>query len=102
MLDELAVHIAYIIAHALENDIEKIEVAEDAEEAWVQTIIEKGTGGAALGGEGCTPGYYNNEGKPNPLFAQAAPYGGGPIPFFNILKEWRDSGNFAGLEFNNK
>jgi cation diffusion facilitator CzcD-associated flavoprotein CzcO len=102
MLDEVAVHIAYIISHALENDIEKIEVSEEAEEAWVQTILEKGTGGAALGGEGCTPGYYSNEGKPNPLFAQAAPYGGGPIPFFNLLREWRDAEDFAGLEFDSK
>ena len=64
----------------------------------MQTILEKGTGGAALGGEDCTPGYYNNEGKPNPLFAQAAPYGEGPIPFFRILQEWRSEGNLEGLE----
>jgi len=99
MLDECAVHIAHIINHALENGLRTVEVAEAAEEAWVQTILEKGTGGAALGGEGCTPGYYNNEGRPNPLFAQAASYGGGPIPFFHILKQWRDSGNLEGLEF---
>jgi hypothetical protein len=99
MLDELAVHIAYIVSHALENGVEKIEVTADAEEAWVQTILEKGTGGAALGGEGCTPGYYNNEGKPNPTFAQGMPYGGGPIPFFNLLKSWREQGDFEGLEF---
>jgi cation diffusion facilitator CzcD-associated flavoprotein CzcO len=102
MLDELAVHIAHIVAHALEQDIDTVEVTEQAEENWVQTILEKGTGGAALGGEGCTPGYYNNEGKPNPLFAQAAPYGGGPIPFFALLKQWREQGNFEGLDFNSR
>ncbi len=99
MLDELAIHIAYIISHALDNDIARVEVSEQAEENWVQTILEKGTGGSLLGDQSCTPGYYNNEGKPDPLFAQAAPYGGGPIPFFNILKQWRSEGNFEGLEF---
>jgi cation diffusion facilitator CzcD-associated flavoprotein CzcO len=98
MLDELAVHIAHIIKHALDHDVTTIEVSEAAEEAWVQTILEKGTGGALLGGESCTPGYYNNEGKPNPLSAQAMPYGGGPIEFFNLLKEWREQGNLEGLE----
>jgi cation diffusion facilitator CzcD-associated flavoprotein CzcO len=99
MLDELAIHIAHIVSHALENDIRAVEATQQAEEEWVQTILEKGTGGAVLGGEGCTPGYYNNEGKPNPLFAQAVPYGEGPIPFFNLLREWREEGKFQGLEF---
>ena len=100
MLDELAVHIACIIEHALKNDISTVEVSEAAEEAWVQTILEKGAGGAILGGPDCTPGYYNNEGKPNPLATQAMPYGGGPVQFFDILKKWREQGSFEGLEFN--
>jgi hypothetical protein len=27
------------------------------------------------------------------------PYGGGPVQFFDILKKWREQGNFEGLEF---
>jgi cation diffusion facilitator CzcD-associated flavoprotein CzcO len=99
MLDELATHIAYIVRHALEHDVHTIEVTESAEQEWVQTILDKGMGGAALGGEGCTPGYYNNEGQPSPTAKQAAPYGGGPIKFFKILEDWRAGGKFAGLEF---
>jgi hypothetical protein len=77
-----------------------VPLEEDlVDDGWVQTILEKGAGGAILGGEGCTPGYYNNEGKPNPLAAQAMPYGGGPVQFFGILKKWREQGNFEGLEF---
>ena len=98
MLDELAIHIAHIIKHALAKDIHKVEASAEAEDAWVQTILDKGTGGAALGGQDCTPGYYNNEGKPNPTFAQGAPYGDGPIAFFNLLREWREEGSFEGLE----
>jgi cyclohexanone monooxygenase len=52
-----------------------------------------------IGGPGCTPGYYNNEGRPSPRAAQGAPYGGGSIKFFRILEEWRAAGTFDGLEF---
>ncbi len=101
LLDEVATHLSYIIAHALENDFRTVEVSKEAEEAWVQTILEKSTGAMAggIGGPGCTPGYYNNEGRPNPRAKQAAPYGGGSIGFFKILKKWRAEGTFDGLEF---
>ncbi len=101
LLDEVATHLSYIIAHALENDFRTVEVSKEAEEAWVQTILEKSTGAMAggIGGPGCTPGYYNNEGRPNPGAKQAAPYGGGSIGFFKILKKWRAEGTFDGLEF---
>jgi cyclohexanone monooxygenase len=98
MLDELAIHIAHIISHALDNDIATVEATEEAEQLWVDAILEKGTG-APIGGEGCTPGYYNNEGKPGSTFAQAAAYGEGSIAFFNILKQWREAGDFEGVEF---
>ena len=57
--------------------------------------------------ESCTPGYYNNEGKP---FAedgkggsfigrgQNGPYGGGPIAFVKLLEDWRAEGKLQGLE----
>ncbi|MEY4031867.1 MAG: hypothetical protein RL573_779, partial [Actinomycetota bacterium] len=49
----------------------------------------------------CTPGYYNNEGKPMGRREQQNSSGhpGGPIAFFNHLEEWRSTGEFAGLEF---
>ena len=98
LLDELAVHIAHIVRYALGEGITRMEASEAAEEAWVQTILEKGTRGGIIGDPDCTPGYYNNEGKPNPLFEQSVPYGEGSIPFFNILREWREAGTFEGLE----
>jgi hypothetical protein len=52
-----------------------------------------------IGGEGCTPGYYNNEVKPNPTASYANPYGGGSIKFWELLAEWRNAGTFEGLEF---
>jgi cyclohexanone monooxygenase len=53
----------------------------------------------AIGGPGCTPGYYNNEGRPNPGAIQGGFYGGGSIEFFNLLADWRAEGSFDGVEF---
>ncbi|NKB99960.1 MAG: NAD(P)-binding protein [Pseudomonadales bacterium] len=100
LLDETAVHQAHIIGHALSAGHTTVEVTPDAEDDWVKTII--GFEGGPLGGLGgpdCTPGYYNNEGQPNPTAAQSAPYGGGSIKFFQLLEQWREDGNFEGLEF---
>ncbi len=101
LLEELTTHLSHIIGHALDRGISTIEVSQDAEDAWVATIREKGLGAmGALGGVDCTPGYYNNEGQARePGSIQAAPYGGGSIEFFRILQQWRDDGDFAGLEF---
>ena len=100
LLEELTTHIAHIIGHAIENDAKTVEVSQSAEEAWVKTILEKGTGAmGSLARDDCTPGYYNNEGKPNPASAQAVPYGGGSIEFFDLLAQWRADGEFAGLKF---
>ncbi|HIE89104.1 MAG TPA: NAD(P)/FAD-dependent oxidoreductase [Pseudomonadales bacterium] len=100
LLDESAVHQAHIIAHALAQGYNTVEVTATAEEEWIDTIVGF-TGGplGGLGGPDCTPGYYNNEGQPNPNAQQSAPYGGGSIRFFELLKEWREDGNFEGLTF---
>ena len=100
LLDESAVHQAHIIAHALAQGYKTVEVTAAAEETWIDTIVGFTDGPlGGLGGADCTPGYYNNEGQPNPSAQQSAPYGGGSIRFFELLKEWREDGNFAGLAF---
>jgi cyclohexanone monooxygenase len=103
LLEELTTHLAHIISHTLQRGARTVEVSQDAEEAWVATIVEKGLGAmGALGGADCTPGYYNNEGQARePSAIQAAPYGGGSIEFFQLLEQWRADGDFAGLEFTN-
>ena len=99
LLNECSVHLSHIISHAIDNDFKTVEASAEAEKSWVETIIEKGTGGIGIGGEGCTPGYYNNEGRPNPIAARGAPYGGGSIAFWKLLADWRDAGDFEGVEF---
>ncbi len=49
--------------------------------------------------EECTPGYYNNEGKPIAAGrAATAPTAPGPIAFVKVLEDWRAEGALEGLE----
>ncbi len=100
MLDEVATHIAHLVRHAMESGSTTVEPTAEAEKAWADIIVAKATGGpaAAAGGE-CTPGYYNNEGQPNPKAMEGAPYGGGSVEYFGILEKWREAGDFDGVEF---
>jgi cyclohexanone monooxygenase len=50
--------------------------------------------------EQCTPGFYNNEGRASAVADRNAPYGAGPIAFIELLREWREADDFAGLELN--
>ena len=79
-----------------EKGVAKIEATQEAENKWVQTIIEKARITADFQ-EKCTPGYYNNEGKINQK-PQNNMYGGGPIEFFALMKKWRSKGNLEGLQ----
>lgn len=97
MLDEQAKHLAYIVGHATQHDIEVIEASQDAEDAWVGTIIELARRGRSFL-ESCTPGYYNNEGRPGERAAQNGFYGAGPVAFVNLHAQWRADGALAGLE----
>lgn len=96
-LAEQAKHIAYIVDHALSHDLTRVETTREAEDAWVETIISLARDGQKFLEE-CTPGYYNNEGKPGERSGQNGPYGAGSTKFFELLQSWRDEGNLEGLE----
>jgi cation diffusion facilitator CzcD-associated flavoprotein CzcO len=97
MLDEQAQHIAYIVKHAVDNDIATVEVSAEAEQQWVDTILSvAGMGRQFL--EECTPGYYNNEGQVSNIATQNGFYGGGSVAFFALLAAWREEGSLKGLE----
>jgi cyclohexanone monooxygenase len=97
LLDEQSRHVAYVVAQAFERGVRTVEVSEAAEAEWVDTILRlAGRGREFL--ESCTPGYYNNEGRLSDRAAQNGFFGGGPVEFFRILREWRERGGLAGLE----
>ena len=95
-LDEQSIHMAYIIKETNKRGATRVETSKEAEDSWINTIIEKARITATFQ-ENCTPGYYNNEGKINQT-PQNNTYGGGPIEFFSLLKKWRSKGNLRGLE----
>ena len=99
MLSEQSTHIAHIVGHCLAGGIDTVEPTAQAERSWVDTIIQLGVARRRFI-EACTPGYYNNEGRLSDADARSAVFGGGPIAFIRLLRTWRETGDFAGLELN--
>jgi len=101
---EQAKHFAYVISECSKRNIRTVEPTEAAEKDWRDTIVA-GTAIRAEFFKECTPGYYNNEGKPSLTAARNATYGGGSPAFLKILTEWRKADELKGLDirlFENK
>ena len=74
-----------------------IEATQEAEDAWVQTIVEMSQFNVKFL-EACTPGYYNNEGRPAERSVRNGSYGGGSPGFIRVLEKWRSEGSMSGLD----
>jgi cation diffusion facilitator CzcD-associated flavoprotein CzcO len=96
-MDEQAQHICYIVKECAAGNINTVEATAAAENAWVEEIIGMSRFNQEFL-ESCTPGYYNNEGEPNPKSIQNGSYGAGPDAFFAKIKRWRDEGTMEGLD----
>jgi cation diffusion facilitator CzcD-associated flavoprotein CzcO len=97
MLDEQARHLAYILQEARGRGVTRVETSRQAEDDWVRTIVDLSQMNLKFL-EACTPGYYNNEGKPAERSARNGSYGAGSPAFIRVLEEWRADGDLAGLE----
>ncbi|MFD5038242.1 flavin-containing monooxygenase [Streptomyces sp. NPDC087894] len=87
ILDEQATHVAEVVAESERRRARRVEPTVEAQEEWVATIRRKAPSLHAFQAE-CTPGYYNNEGKPR---ARSESFGDGPVAFHELLREWRES-----------
>ena len=96
-MDESAKHFGYILQKVYDENVTTIEPTQEAEDAWVEEIISLSRFNEDFQNE-CTPGYYNNEGQPNPKSIQNGAYGKGSNPYFRKMKAWREEGNMPGLE----
>ncbi len=97
MLNEQSKHLAYILAEAADRGVTVIEAQEQAENDWVDTIVNLAQMNQSFL-ESCTPGYYNNEGKPSERGVRNGSYGAGSIAFVKVLEDWRADGSLAGLD----
>jgi cyclohexanone monooxygenase len=97
MMNEQSKHIAYVLGQVRERQADLVEPTQDAEDAWVETIIKLSIMRAKFLEE-CTPGYYNNEGNVQAMSARNGSYGAGPVAFVKVLEDWRAEGSMQGLE----
>jgi len=97
-LTEAARTIAILVKHALSHGFKQIEVTEEAEQQWVQLLLN--SPGRMTNSPDCTPGYYNNEGQdPGPAAKSYVGYPAGASAYFKYLDDWRQSGEFEGIAF---
>jgi cyclohexanone monooxygenase len=97
MINEQAKHIGYVLGHASERQVRLVEASQEAEDTWVQTIIDLALMRQKFLEE-CTPGYYNNEGNVRAMSVRNGSYGAGPVAFSKLLADWRADGGLKGLE----
>ncbi|MFM8819474.1 MAG: flavin-containing monooxygenase, partial [Phenylobacterium sp.] len=91
--------IATIVAEAKRRGATRVEVTQEAQDAWVALLLT-GPGRMLMGSADCTPGYYNNEGQPlGPGAKYNVGYPAGASAFFRYIDGWRKSGKVEGLEF---
>jgi cation diffusion facilitator CzcD-associated flavoprotein CzcO len=98
MLDEQSRHVVAMILEAKRRGAKRLEPTAEAEVEWLAVMQSK----RAMIQEflaSCTPGYYNNEGKPQEGRGLTDIYGGGPVEFYSMLAQWREGGEMKGLEF---
>ena len=96
LLEEASRHVAHVVRYAVDHYVE-LEATAEGEDDWLRDLAESARDFRAFQ-EQCTPGYYNNEGQPAAGGFLGSSYGNGPMVFFQLLADWRDSGTFAGLE----
>ena len=108
LLTEVAAeHIAATVAALDAQGVRVFDVTEEAEADWVGQILSanaKAAAAAPPGGVPCTPGsrmLFDDDGNMVILEPHAGSYGGGFGDYFgfrDLLAQWREKGDFAGLE----
>lgn len=108
VLDQLAIHAAYIVSKAEARATKKrkvtIEPTIEGEENWSMQIMSRA--GSLAAAAGCTPGYLNREGDIDRMTtmeeqmkqAKGAIWGHGVLDYTSFLEGWRAQGGLEGLE----
>jgi cation diffusion facilitator CzcD-associated flavoprotein CzcO len=88
------------IAALQEAGVEAFNVSAEAQDAWVQKIVDGYTDISPVM-SACTPSRINNEGHPETISPKAGNYGssfGDWFAYREILEKWLADGRFEGLE----
>ncbi|MBU6270648.1 MAG: NAD(P)/FAD-dependent oxidoreductase [Betaproteobacteria bacterium] len=101
MLDEQSRHLEYLLREVKARGVDTVEASEQAEAAWVDTIVKLARARQPFLNQ-CTPGYYNNEGQPNERTARNSQFWRGPMVFIRMLDAWRKEGSLQGLELRSR
>ncbi len=93
-------HIAATIALLDARGVHVFDVSQEAENDWTDAIVAKRRDGRAFMAA-CTPSRLNFEGDPSKVNPHNGSFGGGSgnvFEFQGLLDEWREQGDFVGLE----
>jgi cation diffusion facilitator CzcD-associated flavoprotein CzcO len=96
-LNDAAKTVAAVVAHMSRNGFDTVEVTKGGENAWMELMAPNPVMRSFLAD--CTPGYYNNEGQGPSPHSLLAGYSAGAPAYFRYIEQWRNSGDFEGLEF---
>ena len=97
---EGAEHIAATVAQLEARGVRVFDVSRQAESEWGQEILSSFVDSSEVMAA-CTPSRLNLEGNPSAANPLNGSYGGGLGDFFgfrDMLAEWREKGDLAGLE----
>jgi cation diffusion facilitator CzcD-associated flavoprotein CzcO len=89
-------HIAYIVNEALQRGLKVLEPSLQAQEDWVKTLRASAIDLTQFQRE-CTPSYFNNEGSAKIRWYLGESYGPGWNAFEQLMLDWRNQGELAGL-----
>jgi cation diffusion facilitator CzcD-associated flavoprotein CzcO len=97
---EAAEHIGRTVKLLEERAVRFFDVGQEAQDQYVESILGKFVAAYEVM-EACTPSRLNNEGNPRSANPRSGAWGGGMGDLHGwiaLLREWRESGDFAGLE----
>jgi cation diffusion facilitator CzcD-associated flavoprotein CzcO len=101
---QLAINGAEFVAGAVtrlrERGVEAFDVAQEAEDAWVQHVVDTYVDGSAVM-SACTPSRINNEGDPGGINPRNTNWGRGYGDYFayrDTLEGWVEAGDLEGFE----
>jgi cation diffusion facilitator CzcD-associated flavoprotein CzcO len=92
--------VAGTIALLQEAGVEAFDVSAEAQDGWVQKIVDSYTDSSPIM-SACTPSRINNEGHPEEISPKSGNYGssfGDWFAYREVLEGWLADGRFEGLE----